>query len=196
MQDKFHLNHFATATRAGKHGFLWEILLTKDFPHTSHGKNPLHSICRHCCCYGKNACVITFRIFGKILNPAALKFLSSLIIIRVVEISRQGNITPIKSNFDFFLIVQKYLSQNETTTKDSNTAFLGEKPTRKGKIHTLYGFSLCTRFSSNVVFSSHFSEMQIALRACTMHLMEKIKTSSFLDFMPARLDPSLRIFQL
>jgi len=40
-----------------------------------------------------------FSDFKEILNPASLKFLSSLIIIRVVEISRQGNITPIIRKF-------------------------------------------------------------------------------------------------
>jgi len=106
--DKFHLNHFAAAITAGKHGFLGEILLTKDFPHTSHGKNPLHSICRHCCCSGKNACVITFRIYAKssTLHP---DFSSSRSLSLAEGKIGQGNITPIISNFDFFLIVQKYL---------------------------------------------------------------------------------------
>jgi|TARA_Y100000310_G_scaffold57261_1_gene52468 hypothetical protein len=35
---------------------------------------------------------------------------------------------------------------------DSNTAFLDEKPIRKRKIHTLYGFFLCTQFSSLLEF--------------------------------------------
>src|SRR3989338_2456738 len=52
------------------------------------------------------------------------------------------------------------------------------------------GNSLCIRFSSNVVFSSYFSEKKIAFRACTMHLMEKIKTR-LRPFGTARL-PSLK----
>jgi len=32
--------------------------------------------------------------------------------------------------------------------QDSNTGFLCENPIRKGKIHTAYGFCLCTQFSS------------------------------------------------
>ena len=86
---------------AGKHGFLGEILLTKDFPHTSHGKNPLHSICRHCCCSGKNACVITFRISRKSSTLHLWKF---------AEFSRQGNITPIIRNFflPFFMCIQNF----------------------------------------------------------------------------------------
>ena len=51
FHDNKIIQFIATTIRAGKHGFLGEILLTKDFPHTSHGKNPLHSICRHCCCW-------------------------------------------------------------------------------------------------------------------------------------------------
>ena len=35
------------------------------------------------------------------------------------------------------------------TTMGSNTGFLGENPIRKGKIHTTYGFFLCTQFSPN-----------------------------------------------
>jgi len=30
--------------------FLVKTLFAKEIPHTSHGKFPLHSICRHCCC--------------------------------------------------------------------------------------------------------------------------------------------------
>src|SRR3989338_9782115 len=65
FHDNKIIQFIATTIMAGKNGFLCEILLTKDFPHTSHGEKPLHSICRHCCCYGKNACVITFRIYAK-----------------------------------------------------------------------------------------------------------------------------------
>src|SRR3989344_3540076 len=33
----------------------------------------------------------------------------------------------------------------------SNTGFLGENPIRKGKIHTSYGFYLCTQFSPKLL---------------------------------------------
>ena len=45
-----------------------------------------------------------------------------------------------------------------STTGGSNTHFLGENAIRKGKIHTSYGFSLCTQFSSMLLKFFKYSD--------------------------------------
>ena len=47
-------------------------------------------------------------------------------------------------------------SEITITTQGSRTDFSSKNPTRKGKNHTLRGFSLCTRMFTNVIVVSSF----------------------------------------
>ncbi len=68
-----------------------------------------------------------FSDFLEILNPAALKFPSSLTIIRVVEISRQGNITQIMRNFLFASAINHLFLDDNFSHIQSSIKLFSEK---------------------------------------------------------------------